>query len=82
MAERPTTGRRKEFELTNEQLHALLGACKPMPCMMIGEYITGSPQESANDAWARLGWELGFHPMTVRPVPGKGNRFFTAEPQP
>ncbi len=39
-----------------------------------------SPQENANHAWAMLGKELGFDSMTVRPIQGKGQRFFTAVP--
>ena len=47
---------------------------------MVGNYTPSSPQENANNAWARLGEELGFDSMTVRPIQGKGQRFFTAVP--
>lgn len=70
---------RKEFQLTDEQLNRLLEACKPVPYMVIGGVGPPSRQENANAAWKNLGAELGFDHMTVRPVPGKGKEFFTAE---
>ena len=69
---------RKEFEMTDEQLKRLLDACKPVPYMVIGGMEPRSPQENANEAWASLGQELGFDYMTVEPVKGKSNKFFTA----
>jgi len=44
-----------------------------------GKPMFNSRQENANYAWEKLGKELGFKYMTVRPN-GKGDRFFTAEP--
>jgi hypothetical protein len=38
----------------------------------------GTPQENANKAWQRLGEKMGFDYMTVQPIPGKGQRHFTA----
>lgn len=70
---------RQEFEMSEEQLSALLEACRPVPYMVFGGMPPRSPQENANDAWAQLGAVMGFKPMTVQPVPGKGTRFFTAE---
>jgi predicted TIM-barrel fold metal-dependent hydrolase len=70
---------RKEFEMTEAQLAAIMDACKPTPCMIIGGVMPRSPQENANAAWQRLGVELGFKHMTVEPSNGKGERFFTAE---
>ena len=70
---------RKEFTMTPEQLDKLLDACKPVPYMVIGGVLPRSPQENANAAWARLGDELGFHPLSVHPVHGKGQEVFTAE---
>lgn len=70
---------RQEFHLTPEQLAVLLDASKPTPVMQIGSYTPAGPQENANRAWRTLGEELGFESMTVRPVPGKGAEFFTAE---
>lgn len=73
---------RQEFELTEEQFAKLLDASKPTPAMTDshGNYLFGTPQENANRAWAALGTELGFDYMTVRPVSGKSNRYFTAMP--
>ena len=72
---------RKEFEMTEEQLGRLLNASKPTPAMFLsgGIPMAGTPQENANAAWDRLGMKMGFEYLTVRPVPGKGQRFFTAD---
>lgn len=70
---------RKEFTMTQEQCDKLLDACKPVPYMVIGGIPPRSPQENANAAWASLGQELGFEPMSVRPVAGKGMEVFTAD---
>ena len=71
---------RKEFEISQEDLEKLLKASRPTPVMYIsgGIPMAGTPQENANQAWATLGKRLGFDAMSVRPVSGKGNRFFTA----
>ena len=69
---------RKEFEMTQKQLDTLLDACRPVPMIMLQCSTPSSPQENANHAWERLGKEMGFQHMTVRPT-GKGDRFFTAE---
>ena len=71
---------RTEYEMDEADLAKLLANCKPTPVMMVGSYTASSPQENANAAWARLGKELGFDSMTVRPIQGKGQRFFTAVP--
>ena len=71
---------RREYELTEKQLTTVLDASKPVVCMQIGNCIPRNPQENANAAWASMGKELGFHHMTVQPVVGKGQCFFTAEP--
>lgn len=70
----------KEFQLSEEDLAELLAACKPTPVMFLsgGTPMYGTPQENANRAWAKLGIKYGFKPMTVQPVPGKGNAFFRA----
>ena len=70
---------RKEFTMSKLQLDTLLDACKPVPYMVVGGVMPRSPQENANAAWARLGSEMGFDAMSVRPVPGKGMESFTAE---
>jgi len=69
---------RKEYEMADEDLEALLEASKPVPYMVIGGVEPSSPQENANAAWQRLGDKMGFAHMTVRAVPGKGRKFFTA----
>lgn len=71
---------RTNYEMSEDDLRAILDACKPVVAMMIGGYSPSSPQENANDAWAALGRKMGFDHMTVRPVDGKGQRFFTAVP--
>ena len=46
---------RTNYEMTEDDLKAILDACKPVPCMMVGSYTPSSPQENANRAWAVLG---------------------------
>ncbi len=72
---------RTEFEMSEEDLENLLNASKPTPVMFLpgGTPMFDSPQENANRGWSGLGKRLGFDYMSVRPVSGKGNRFFTAE---
>lgn len=69
-----------EFEMSAAELSELLDACKPTPVMFLsgGQPIGPSQQENANAAWARLGKKMGFDPMTVQPIEGKGMRFFKA----
>ena len=69
---------RREFEMSEEQLSTLLDACKPVRMIALQCGNPRSPQENANDAWRSLGQEMGFDGMTVRPVAGKSQRFFTA----
>ncbi len=71
---------RTNYEMTEADLQAILDACKPVPAMMIGGTLPASPQENANSAWQRLGSKMGFDHMTVQPIAGKGNRFFSAVP--
>ena len=71
---------RTNYEMTEADLRELLDAMKSVPVMMIGGYTPASPQENANAAWARLGAKMGFDHMAVQPIPGKGNRFFSAVP--
>ena len=66
--------------MSEADLAALLNACKPTPMIMVGNYTPPGPQENANSAWATLGEKMGFDHMTVRPVDGKGQRFFSAVP--
>ncbi len=67
------------YEMTDEQLEVILAACKPVALIALQCGMPSSPQENANAAWARLGKELGFDHMTVKPT-GKGNKFFSATP--
>lgn len=71
---------RTNYEMTETDLKEILEACKPVPAIMIGGYVPSSPQENANRAWQRLGEKMGFDYMTVQPIPGRGERFFTAVP--
>ena len=71
---------RREYEMSESDLQTLLAACRPVVVMMVGGTAPSSPQENANRAWAALGEKMGFDSMTVQPVAGKGNRFFTAVP--
>lgn len=70
---------RKEFEMTQAQLDSILEASKSTPAMYLsgGQPMFDSPQENANRAWKKLGEEMGFDYMTVKPT-SRGNRFFTA----
>ena len=70
---------RREYEMTEEQEKRLLEACRPVPLIMLQCGMPRSPQENANAAWERLGLELGFFHMSVKPIVGKSGRFFTAE---
>ena len=71
---------RTNYEMTQDQLDAILAACAPVPYMIIGGIAPRSQQENANDAWAALGKEMGFDHMTVQPIRGKDSRHFTAVP--
>jgi hypothetical protein len=66
--------------MSEEDLEQLLESCKSVPVMMIGGCTGASPQENANRAWQRLGEKMGFDYMTVRPIDGKGQCFFSAVP--
>lgn len=72
---------RVEYKMSQEQLDVLLEACKFSPVMYLpnGQQMFRTPQEKADAAWEQLGEKLGFKAYTVQPIPGKGNRFFTAE---
>ena len=72
----------QEFEMTDEDLTALMDASKPTMAIWgsDGTPLCGTPQENANRAWGSLAEKMGFKPMTVRPISGKGQKCFTAEP--
>ena len=71
-----------EYEMTSEDLEEILKACRPIPVIFgnSGIKLGGDLQENVNRAWAKLAKKMGFDPMTVRPIEGKNNRFFTAVP--
>lgn len=71
---------RTNYEMTQADLDRILDACKPVPYMVIGGHEPRSQQENANAAWAELGQRMGFDHMTVQPVHGKTQRFFSAVP--
>lgn len=71
---------RTNYEMSEADLATLLNACQPTPVIMVGNYSPPTPQENANRAWAALGEKMGFDHMTVKPVAGKGQRFFSAIP--
>lgn len=71
---------RTNYEMTQADLDKILDACKSVPYIVVGGVGPRSPQERANDAWAELGGRMGFDHMTVQPIPGKGNLFFSAVP--
>ena len=71
---------RSNYEMSERDLETIMDACKPVPCVMVGGTTGGSPQDNANSAWAALGKKMGFDHMTVRPIDGKGTRFFSAVP--
>ena len=70
---------RKEFEMDDKQLKRILAACKPVPYLVIGGVEPRTPQENANAAWAEIGRELGFEPLTVKAIEGKEMKFITAK---
>lgn len=80
-----TIGQRCAFEMSADDLAALLSACRSVPMIALQCGPISSPQENANRAWCALGDRMGFEGMTVEPSE-KGQRFFTAiakaEPQP
>lgn len=71
---------RVNYEMTEAELEEILDACKPTVCMQIGSYEGSTPQENANEAWRKLGEKRGFDYMTVQPIEGMGQRFFSAVP--
>ena len=70
----------RRFDMTAEQLERLLDACQPVPAIMLQCGMPPSPQEKANNAWRRLGEEMGFKHTTVNPIAGQPQTAFLAEP--
>ena len=71
---------RTEYEMTQEDLDALIEAMKPVPMIMLQCGTPPTQQENANRAWEALGKKMGFDGDTVRPINGRGSRYFTAIP--
>ena len=71
---------RREYEMTEADERDLLAAMQPIPYIVMGGMPPTDPQQRANTAWAVLGQRMGFAHMTVRPISGKGQRWFSAEP--
>lgn len=71
----------REYEMNIDQYEKLIDACKPVPMIALNCGYVGSVQERANQAWKRLGDEMGFDWTTVTPN-GRGVRSFSAVPKP
>ena len=71
---------RVEYQMTEADLETIFEAIKPVPMIMLQCGSPPSQQERANAAWAALGKKMGFDGDTVKPMPLKGNLFFTAVP--
>ena len=67
----------QEFEMSESQLAELLAACKDVRYMVFRGIGPRSAQEHANEAWRKLGEQMGFDSMTVMSS-AKGITFFTA----
>lgn len=74
------TAERREYEMNDEQFAKMCEAMKPQALIMLQCGPSPSPQQRANEAWWKLGKEMGFDGGTALPSPGKGPRFFTAIP--
>lgn len=74
---------KQRYEMTEEDLKALLAVSKPTPVMYLsgGIPMTNSPQQNANRAWKKLGRKMRFEWDTVEPS-REGMRVFYAEPTP
>lgn len=75
---------RQQFEMTEadmaELLEKIAAARRTSGMFLSGGIPMSNPQEAANSAWQALGKKMGFDGMSVRPVPGAGDRVFTAVP--
>lgn len=71
---------RTAYQLSDSDFEALISAIHPVPCIVVGGMAPRSQQENANSAWASLGERMGFDWNTVRPIYGKGDRWFSAVP--
>ena len=71
---------KREFEMSQEDYDKLIQACKPVPLIALNCGPVFSQRENVNAAWIELGKKMGFAGLTAEPIPGKGTRFFMAEP--
>lgn len=70
---------RKEYELTERQFNLIMEASKPIPMVAIQAGLPMSQQERANRVWSVIAREVGCDMWTVKPIPEKGERWFSAE---
>lgn len=73
---------KQRYEMTQDDLDALLLASRPTPCMYIcnGISMFNTPQENANAAWKKLADKMGFIWDTVEPISHGRKKEFYAEP--
>ncbi len=71
---------RQKYRLTQKQFDTLMESMQPVPLIMLQCGMPRSQQERANDAWKRLGDEMGFDGATVEPA-GRDQYDFTAVPK-
>ena len=64
--------------MTEKQYNKVLEASQPVPMIALQCGTPRSAQEKANQAWKKLGDEMGFKYMTTKPGPDKLT--FYAEP--
>ena len=72
------------YKLTPEQHQAIKEASKPVPLLYLasGQPMFESSEERINNAWKKLGEELGFDWETAKPIPGEPNDIFEFEATP
>lgn len=73
---------RRDYEMSPEDLRRIMdriAQARSAPLIMLQCGVPPSLQQVANSAWADLGKQMGFDPMTVQPN-GGGDRFFSAVP--
>lgn len=68
-----------DYEMTQAELDELIAASQPVRYMVFGGMEPIGPREKAEEVWKKLGQRMGFKWATARPN-GKGDRFFSAEP--
>lgn len=72
---------RKEYELTASELEDMIKLQEvERTAIETNSSYEARKHRRTNHAWQMLGQRMGFKWDTVKPVPGKSQRFFTAEP--